>query len=177
MGVRATCVAGMIPAPKARIRQMHENLRRAVPDDARDVARCVHAAYGHYVERIGTQPGPMLDDYAAVLAREDVHVLERDARIAGVVVLMDRDGAMLLDNIAVHPEFQGEGLGDVLLTFAEERVRAKGFAHLDLYTHALMSENIAWYGRRGYAECARVHEKGFHRVYMRKQLTSTDSAS
>lgn len=40
----------------------------------------------------------------------------------------------------------------------------------DLYTHALMHENIAWYARNGYAETARVREKGFDRVYMRKAL-------
>ena len=44
-------------------------------------------------------------------------------------------------------------------------------AGLDLYTHALMVENIAWYRRRGYLEPARVREKGFDRVYMRKAFS------
>ena len=34
----------------------------------RDAAGLVRAAYQHYIERIGAPPGPMLEDYSAVLA-------------------------------------------------------------------------------------------------------------
>ena len=36
------------------------------------------AAYVHYVERIGKPPGPMLDDYAALIAAGAVHVLDAE---------------------------------------------------------------------------------------------------
>ncbi len=39
-----------------------------------------------------------------------------------------------------------------------------------LYTHALMSENLALYPRLGYVETHRGEEKGFSRVCMAKQL-------
>ena len=116
----------------------------------------------------------MLDDYAAVLSRDDVHVLERDGRIIGVLVLKRRDGGMLLDNIAVHPACQGEGLGDRLLAFAQARVTGMGFTHLELHTHALMHRKFAWYERHVFMVCARVHEHGFDRVYMRKRLAGTE---
>jgi len=145
-------------------------IRPARPGDAGAIAATVEAAYRHYVERIGTPPGPMLDDYRAVVREHDVHVLERRGRIAGLVVLIERDGGVLLDNIAVHPRHQRERLGQALLAFAETRAAARGFAALDLYTHARMHENIAWYRRCGYHETARVTEQGFDRVYMRKPL-------
>ncbi len=41
----------------------------------RAVAACVAAAYGVYIERMGRPPGPMLDDYAEVIARHRVFVI------------------------------------------------------------------------------------------------------
>jgi ribosomal protein S18 acetylase RimI-like enzyme len=154
---------------------METGVRAARADDAAGIEACVHAAYAHYVERIGRPPGPMLDDYAQIVRTHDVHVIERSGRVAGIVVLMARDGGVLLDNVAVHPDFAGEGLGRVLLEFAEARALERGFAALDLYTHALMHENIAWYRRRGFVESVRVSEKGFDRVYMRKILAAPGS--
>lgn len=149
---------------------MSAPIRAARAQDAAAIAACVHAAYRHYVERIGKPPGPMLDDYAQVLREHDVHVIERDGRVVGAVVLQLRGAGVLLDNIAVHPGAAGTGLGRMLLDFAESRAAARGFATLELYTHVLMYENIAWYARNGYVETARVNEKGFERVYMRKML-------
>ena len=149
---------------------MPYTIRSATVADAGAIGACVGAAYAHYVERIGKAPGPMLDDYAVVVREHDVHVAEAGAGVVGVVVLIAGDGQILLDNIAVHPGHQGSGLGRRLLAFAEDRTRALGHATLDLYTHALMHENIAWYARNGYREIRRVTEKGFDRVYLRKDL-------
>lgn len=156
---------------------MSSPIRAACAGDAAAIATCVHAAYRPYIERLGKPPGPMLDDYAQVLHEHDVHVIEHGGRIAGVVVLQQRGAGVLLDNIAVHPDAGGAGLGRVLLEFAEARAAARGFATLELYTHALMHENIAWYARNGYLETARLSEKGFDRVYMQKALVSPQNPS
>lgn len=131
---------------------------------------CVDAAYGHYVERIGKPPGPVLDDYDQVAAGADSYVIELDGRIAGLVVLIESPDRVLLDNVAVHPFAQGRGIGKVLVDFAESQACSRGFAHIDLYTHELMTENIAMYEKLGYAEVERKVEKGFNRVYMRKPV-------
>jgi hypothetical protein len=39
-----------------------------------------------------------------------------------------------------------------------------------LYTNAAMTENLAYYSRRGYTETHRAHQDGFHRVFFRKRL-------
>ena len=77
---------------------------------------------------------------------------------------------MLLDNVAVHPDFQGQGLGHRLIDLAETEARAEGYAHLDLYTHEHMPENIELYLSLGYIETQRISEDGYERVYMRKAL-------
>lgn len=145
------------------------------PADAGDVpaiAALVAEAYGHYVERIGRKPGPMLDDYGARVAAGQVSVaLDPAGRIVGFLVLESRDGtAPLLDNIAVAPHAQGQGIGRALIRHAEARSRRSGAAKLRLYTHEKMFENIALYLRLGFVETARAEEKGFRRVYMEKPL-------
>ena len=147
-----------------------EKLRPATAADAPAVAACVTAAYRHYIARIGKPPGPMLEDYDEVLRRDRVFILEHERAIVAVVVLVIEPDRALLDNVAVLPQFQGRGFGRRLISHAEEEARRLGFGAIELYTHELMTENIALYRRLGYEEFARKTEKGYNRIYMRKAL-------
>lgn len=142
--------------------------------DAAAIARCVEAAYRHYIARIGKPPGPMLDDYADVIATHRVFVVRAAGSIVGVLVLIETPAGILLDNVAVHPQRQGQGLGRRLIAHAEREARALGYAALDLYTHECMHENIALYRALGYAETGRREERGYPRVYMRKLLGNSE---
>ena len=75
------------------------------------VATLVNAAYGHYVERIGFAPRPMLDDYAQVIRSKRVTVAESQGTIVGVVVLDVDDEGFVIDNVAVDPSHRGAGVG------------------------------------------------------------------
>lgn len=146
-------------------------IRPANGEDVAAVGRLVRNAYGHYVARLGKPPGPMLDDYARRVADGQVWVLEEKGALAGVLVLEDdEDGALLLDNIAIAPHAQGKGHGRTLVAFAEAEARRRGHTTIRLYTHVLMTENVAIYGRLGFAETHRVTEKGYDRVYLAKRL-------
>jgi GNAT superfamily N-acetyltransferase len=155
-------------------------IRPATSSDADAVRALVLDAYGHYVERIGMQPGPMRDDYARRIADGQVWVVDEDGEIVGVVVLQaharedkqedKQAGALLLDNVAVKPAAQGKGVGRALIAFAEPEAIRRGFDTLQLYTHVLMVENNALYTHLGFVEIGRVQEKGFARVYMAKRL-------
>ena len=138
--------------------------------EAHALQRLVAEAYGHYVERMGKPPGPMLDDYARRIADGQAWVLETDGEIVGLLVLEDGDDALLLDNIAVAPSAQGQGVGRRLVAFTESEARRRGCKWVRLYTHVLMTENIALYGRLGFCETGRLSERGFDRVYMAKAL-------
>jgi ribosomal protein S18 acetylase RimI-like enzyme len=147
-------------------------IRPAVPGEANALRDVVHAAYAHYITRIGKPPGPMLDDYTARIFNGQAWVLEDAGRIIGVLVLEETADSFLLDNIAVRPECQGAGHGRALMAFAEVEARRRGWHEIRLYTHVLMTENQALYRRLGYVETGRVTEKGFDRVYMRRTLSS-----
>ena len=145
-------------------------IRHAVEGEAEVVRDVVHAAYRHYVARIGRQPGPMLDDYARRIADGQAWVLDQADSIVAVLVLEELPDRFLLDNIAVAPEAQGHGHGRALIAFAEAEARRRGWREITLYTHALMTENLVLYRRIGFVETGRVMEKGFDRVYMAKSL-------
>ncbi|TMJ60705.1 MAG: GNAT family N-acetyltransferase [Alphaproteobacteria bacterium] len=146
-------------------------IRRARADDREAIERIVREAYGIYVERIGKPPGPMLDNYAALIADGRVSVLEEaDMTIAAIIVLLPEPDHLLLDNIAVLPDRQGQGLGRQLIAFAEDEARRLGYAELRLYTHEKMTENIALYTRLEFEETGRGREAGYDRVFMTKRL-------
>jgi ribosomal protein S18 acetylase RimI-like enzyme len=147
-------------------------IRSANLGDAATVREIVDAAYRLYIPRIGKPPGPMLDDYVKRITDGEVWVLTCAGGMAGILVLEETTDGLLLDNIAVAPDQQGKGHGRTLLEFAEAQAVRRGWQEIRLYTNALMTENIALYGRIGYVETARVTEKGFDRVYMTKHLAA-----
>jgi ribosomal protein S18 acetylase RimI-like enzyme len=146
-------------------------IRRAQPGDRAAVEAIVAAAYTPYIARIGKPPGPMLDDYGALIAEGAVSVFQADDdAVAAILVLLAKPDHLLLDNIAVLPDRQGQGLGRQLIDFAEAEARRHGNAELRLYTHEKMVENIALYRRLGFEETGRGYEAGYDRVFMTKHL-------
>jgi len=146
-------------------------IRLARPEDRATVEAIVRDAYSIYIPRIGKPPGPMLEDYGKLIAEGAVNVLEdANGAIAALMVLLPKTDHLLLDNIAVRPERQGQGLGRQLIAFAEAEARRLGHAELRLYTHEMMTENIAFYTRLGFVETGRGHEDGYDRVFMTKRL-------
>jgi len=144
--------------------------RLAGPQDLAAVQALVQAAYAHYVPRIGAVPGPLRDDYGALIGDRRVHVIDSAEGLRAVLVLIPQADAMLLDNIAVAPQAQGQGYGKCLLQFAERMARQAGYRQIRLYTQEKMVENLALYARIGYRETHRAQEIGLARVYMAKAL-------
>lgn len=151
---------------------METRIRLAVPSDRHAVEGIVRDAYDHYRASLGTVAGPLLDNYGVLIADHRVHVLERYERILGILVLIPQDDAMLLDNVAISPTAQGEGLGRRLLEFAERFAISSGYAKIRLYTQEAMTANVALYHRIGYRETHKVEEMGLRRVYMVKDLVA-----
>ena len=135
-------------------------LRPAVAGEGDQVTALVKAAYAMYVERMGQQPAPMLADYGALIDRRVVWVAPAEDRLRGVMVMWPEGDHLFLENVAVHPDDQGQGIGRRLLAFADEQARALGLNAVELYTNEAMTENLAFYPRLGFAEYARRAEDG-----------------
>ena len=86
-------------------------VRRATVDDAARVGAIARAAYAKYIPRIGPELPPMLADFAAEIAADHVMVIGTDGAIDGYMIAWCEMDAYFIDNIAVDPARQGEGLG------------------------------------------------------------------
>jgi ribosomal protein S18 acetylase RimI-like enzyme len=148
-------------------------IRPAAAADRAAVEAIVRAAYAVYISRLGKPPGPMLDDYAGLIAAGAVSVIDEHDGIAALIVLIPKPDYLLLDNIAVRPDRQGRGFGRTLIEFAEREATRRGYRELRLYTHQTMVENIALYTRLGFVETGRGREDGYDRVFMTKLLPAS----
>ncbi len=147
-------------------------LRRAVPEDADAVRAVVTAAYEPWIPVIGMRPMPMEADYDQLIDAGSVTVLIEPGagRIAALIVLVPEPEVLLIENVAVHPGFQGRGFGRTLLAHAEAVARSAGLRTVRLYTHRLMASNVALYERLGYAITTRDTREGRPVVHMAKTL-------
>ena len=147
-----------------------KSLRPAEPEDAAAVGDLVRASYSKYVERIGREPAPMLEDYVALVRAGEVWVLAEGGEVLGVLVMRPAEDHLFVDNVAVAPGHQGRGLGRELVAFAEARARRDGLPEVRLYTNEKMHENLTVYARLGFEETGRRLDGGYKRVFMRKWL-------
>ena len=149
---------------------MDMTIRRGQMHEHAAVASCAEAAYAKYVHRIGKKPAPMLADYEKLIGEGVVYVLPAEAGTAGFVVMVPDEQGMCLENIAVHPDWQGRGLGRALIAFVEAEARSRGLRAVHLYTNEAMTENLALYPSLGFEEVGRRTEDGYRRVFFRKVL-------
>lgn len=138
--------------------------------DVPAIEALVRAAYEPYVARIGQEPGPLREDYSAIVAGRRATVARRGGVIVGLLVTSLHTDHLLVENLAVDAGERGTGLGTRLLTVAEEQARAAGLPELRLYTHEKMVENLAYYPRRGFVETGRRTENGFARVFFARPV-------
>jgi GNAT superfamily N-acetyltransferase len=146
------------------------DLRLAEPGDVDVLGELTDEAYRHYVPRIGLRPAPMDADFAGLVAAGQVWVAVQDAAVTGLIVLIPGADHLLVENVAVRPSAQGHGVGLRLMSWAEEEAIRRGLDAVTLYTHELMTENLAFYARRGYLVTHRAEEDRFRRVFLRKSL-------
>jgi ribosomal protein S18 acetylase RimI-like enzyme len=147
-----------------------KSVRPAEPEEAAAVGDLVRASYSKYVERIGREPAPILEDYAALIRAGEVWVLAEGEELLGVLVMRPAEDHLFVDNVAVAPGHQGRGLGRELVAFAEARARRDGLPEVRLYTNEKMHENLAVYAKLGFEETGRRLDGGYRRVFMRKRL-------
>ena len=145
-------------------------IRRASPDDAEYIRSIARAAFEQYTVRIGREPAPMVADFVAAISSDQVVVIETAAVVAGYRIGWPEADAYFIDNIAIEPTRQGEGLGRKLMDHAIEEARRLSLPAVRLYTNVAMNENLSLYAHLGFAETHRAWEDGFHRVYLRLNL-------
>jgi GNAT superfamily N-acetyltransferase len=141
-------------------------IRKAVPADATELTACMQAAYMIYTPRMGGNSLPPMEvNYEEEIQSYPTYVAESDGVLVGGLILMPEEKYMTIANIAVHPNFQGHGLGRGLMEFGEKEAGRRGYSHLRMATHILLTENLALYSHLGWIESGRDE----NRIYMQKE--------
>ncbi len=145
-------------------------IRQAEPEDVPILRSIAADAYLPYLPRIGRAPAPVDADYAGAVARGEAFVaMEPGAGVLGLIILVSGPDHLLLENVAVRPSAEGRGIGARLLEFADARARDLRLPEIRLYTNEAMTENLAYYPRRGYTESHRADQDGFRRVFFTRR--------
>jgi N-acetylglutamate synthase-like GNAT family acetyltransferase len=146
-------------------------LRQATEADLPSIHRVTVAAYRKYLSRMDKPPAPLLRDYSEAVDAGALWVT--GSPVIALISLTQTDDLMLIENVAVHPDWQGSGLGRLLMEFAEQQARKLHIRRLALYTNEVMTENQAIYRHLGYHATGRHTEDGYRRVYMEKVLPAS----
>jgi ribosomal protein S18 acetylase RimI-like enzyme len=145
--------------------------RPARRDDVDAIRGLVRAAYAKWVPLIGREPMPMRVDYAVALTEHDFDLLCDGDTIAGLIETEHRPDHLWIENVAVHPDRQGQGLGKRLLKWAEKRAEVAGTGELRLLTNEAFEANIKLYKKVGYKiDRTEPFHLGGTTVYMSKSI-------
>lgn len=114
---------------------------------------------------------PSLDAFQNDLERKELYVLKHRGTIAGTIVIsthMDLEYERVIwltpninnyyiHRLAVHPEFQGQGLGQALMEHAEAFAKAKKATSIRLDTFSQNDRNNRFYMARGYQKLGAIY--------------------
>ncbi|WP_258609822.1 GNAT family N-acetyltransferase [Mesorhizobium sp. AR10] len=144
--------------------------RLAKPQDAGLIRDLVRAAYARWVPIIGREPQPMKADYERATQEHQIDMLYVSGTLVGLIETMLHSDHLWIENVAVRPGCQGQGLGLRLLAFAESKAIEAGRTELRLLTNDAFASNVALYSRVGYSVDRREPFMGGTTVYMSKKL-------
>jgi len=146
-------------------------LRQAVDGDGAAILALTRAAYAKWVPLLGREVTPMLVDYDAALRNDRVDMLHIDGVLAAIVHTIRKPDYLEIYNVAVAPEYQGRGLGRLMLAHGETLAASLGYDEIRLYTNKAFVENIELYLRVGYTIYREEPFKEGFTIYMKKPLT------
>ncbi len=125
-------------------------IRPAAPADAAACRTLTRTAYAKWVPLIGREPRPMTADVEAALRNHRIDLLFRDGHLAALIETIPKPDHLLIENVAVLPSAQGQGLSRKLLAHAENLAKTLGHTETRLYTNKAFAENIRLYERCHY---------------------------
>jgi ribosomal protein S18 acetylase RimI-like enzyme len=149
---------------------MHEVIRQGTVADVAAITALTRSAYAKWVPLIGREPLPMKANYSVAIARHRFDLLFVDSDLAGLIETLLRDDDLLIENVAVAPNFQKRGFGRNLIARAEQVAAQAGRRYVRLYTNSRFAENLRFYASLGYAVEREELLNGGVAIHMVKQI-------
>ena len=136
-------------------------LRSAVVTDAGAIRALSRAAYARWVPLIGREPWPMTADYAEALRKgHRIDLLHKGEVLAGLVEMILEPDHLMIENVAVLPAHQGQGLGRFLLNQSCACARQLGMESMLLEVRPSNLRALDIYQRYGFEQIGR--RKGYY---------------
>ncbi|WP_307746336.1 GNAT family N-acetyltransferase [uncultured Pantoea sp.] len=148
------------------------SVRRAEEDEAELVREIVCAAYSKWISVIGREPTPMTADFNKTVREHDINLAIVAGEVVGLIEVWPSADHFWIENIAVHPHWQGMGIGRTLLAHVESKTAQSMLGEIRLQTNEAFEANIALYTALGYKIDRREPFKGGTTVFMSKKLTT-----
>ena len=145
--------------------------RRATSADIALVTALTHAAYTPWIAVIQREPLPMQTDYAEAIQTHRIDIFDHPDPVA-LIEMIPHDDHLWLENVAVHPDHQGSGIGRHLITHAEQVARSLGLPQIRLLTNAAFTRNLRFYAAQGFAQTHLEPFKSGYTAYFTKHLCS-----
>ena len=121
-------------------------------------------------------PGPWDDDFKRIKeiylnGDGEFLVAFHEDRLAGMGALKKTDNTRAeIKRMRVHPDFQRQGLGQMLLDALEARALALGYRVLDLDTTTQQVAGQKLYEKNGYQQIGRSQDERFKLILYEKSL-------
>jgi len=149
---------------------MHQVIRQGTVADVAAITALTRSAYAKWVPLIGREPLPMKANYSVAIARHRFDLLFVNSDLAGLIETLLRDDDLLIENVAVAPNFQKRGFGRSLIAHAEQVAAQAGQRYVRLYTNSRFEENLRFYASLGYAAEREELLNGGVAIHMIKQI-------
>ena len=133
-------------------------LVQAAPGEEAAVIDMLSAAFADYVKAAGRErAGPYTWLRAALEAGQIYWIDDGDTRVGATN--LSRNGTTLkIEQIGIHPDAQGLGIGGRALAAIEDHARSEGAFEVTLHAGQMFYRLVAFYSRHGY----RVQAVGPH---------------
>jgi ribosomal protein S18 acetylase RimI-like enzyme len=145
-------------------------LRRAGASDVPAVAAITNAAYAKWIDVIGRKPMPMTVDYAVAITHHLIDLAQYKGVPVALIEMIDKGDYLMIENLAVLPQHQGQGIGRMLLEQAEIVAKALKLPVIRLLTNGKFASNIELYRRNQYTVDREEPFKAGTIVHMSKNL-------
>ena len=148
-----------------------KRVRKANVTDAALILDLTRQAYKKWIPVIGREPRPMIADYETAVKNHLVYIYEEGGSAIGLIEMIAESEYLLIENLAVLPESQGRGIGELLLNYADSVAKGLGMQEVRLYTNEAFVDNVRFYQKRGYSTFRRAQiETGGTSVHMSKAV-------
>jgi len=149
-------------------------IRLAKHEDVNNIIEITKACAKHMINNSIYQWNdhyPTISAFKKDVDRQELFVLENGKSIVGCIVistLIDKEylpvkwltknkNNIYIHRLAIHPEFQGKGLAQKLMNFAEKYAKKNNFSSIRLDTFSKNKKNQLFYELRGYKKLEEIY--------------------